>query len=111
MILFYKSAELRDICLDSRKMKKRYGKICAKKIIQRRDELLASPNLAEMRNIGGRCHELKGKRAGQFAVDLEHPLRLIFECAENPAPRKTDGGLDWGNIESIRILKIEDYHG
>ena len=26
----------------------------------------------------GRCHALKGNRKGQYAVDLEHPYRLVF---------------------------------
>ena len=45
----------------------------------------------------GRCHRLQGNRSGQYAVDLEHPYRLIFSV----------------NGEQIQIAKIEeiaDYH-
>ena len=45
-----------------------------------------------------RCHMLKGKRKTQYAVDLGHPFRLVFELVEkDPA--------------MIRIVEIEDYHG
>ena len=49
----------------------------------------------DMRRPGWRFHALKGNRAGQFAVDLIHPWRLVFE---------------WEEGQAIRIRK-EDYHG
>ena len=58
-----------------------------------------------------RCHELKGNREGKLAVNLGHPYRLIFEPANNPIPRKPDGGLDWTGVTAIRVLTVEDYHG
>ena len=45
-----------------------------------------------------RRHELSGNRKGQFAVDLKHPQRLIFEPNHNPLPRRADGGLDLKKI-------------
>ena len=35
----------------------------------------------------GRCHQLKGNRKNQFAVNLVHPYRLVFE-------KKGDGDTD-----------------
>jgi proteic killer suppression protein len=64
-----------------------------------------------MRSLPGRCHELRGGRAGTFAVSLDGPYRLILEPAHNPLPIKDDGGIDWSGIKRIRILEIEDYHG
>ena len=58
-----------------------------------------------------RRHELVGNRAEQFAVDLIHPMRLIFEPNNNPLPRKPDKGLDLDKITAITILEVEDYHG
>ena len=40
-----------------------------------------------------RRHELKGEMKGQFAVDIEHPMRLIFVPDHNPIPKKEDGDL------------------
>ena len=45
----------------------------------------------------GRCHELKGKRKKQYAMDLVHPYRLIFER------RGTE-------IQIAYIMDIVDYH-
>ena len=45
----------------------------------------------------GRCHPLKGNRQGQYAMDLVHPYRLVFE--------KT------GDIIQIaNVMEIVDYH-
>ncbi len=57
-----------------------------------------------------RCHELSGKRKGTFAVDLKHPFRLIFEPADEPVPKKDDGGIDLKKVTMITILSVEDYH-
>jgi hypothetical protein len=73
--------------------------------------LLAAATLADMENVPGRCHALTGDRAGQFAVDLWGPNRLIFEPASDPLPRKSDGGIDRDQVTEIRILEIVNYHG
>jgi proteic killer suppression protein len=44
-------------------------------------------------------------------MDLDHPYRLIFEAANDPIPRKEDGGLDWMKISAIVIIGVEDTHG
>lgn len=68
-------------------------------------------NLERLRSVPQvRCHELKGNRIGTLAVDVKHPYRLIFEPANDPIPRKPDGGLDWAGVTVIRILSVEDYH-
>ena len=57
------------------------------------------------------CHELKGNRSGQLAVKLDEGYRMVLEVANDPVPRKPDGGLDWSQVSAIRILKLaEDYH-
>jgi proteic killer suppression protein len=72
--------------------------------------LQAVDNLEMMRYLPGRCHELKGDRSGQLSLDLDHPYRLIFEPANNPAPRKADGGLDWKGVTAVVIIGVEDTH-
>lgn len=74
---------------------KRQGSDRAKRIRRRLDDLRAAGVLEDMRNLPGRCHELIGDRSGQLSLDLDHPYRLIFEPANDPVPRKNDGGLDW----------------
>ena len=83
------------------------------KIIRRRlDELNAAESLAIMRTLPqARCHELTADRKGQLSVDLKHPHRLIIEPADDPVPRKPDGGLDWNKVTCIRVIEVEDTHG
>ena len=80
-------------------------------ILRRRlDQLRAAPALVEMRSLPGRCHELIGDRAGQLSLDLVHPMRLIFESADEPTPINSEGGLDWAQVKTVRILEIADTH-
>lgn len=52
----------------------------AEKIHQRIDEIDASVNVEVMVQFHiGRCHPLSGERKGQYAMDLIHPYRLVFE--------------------------------
>ena len=57
-----------------------------------------------------RRHQLKGDRDEQFAVDLVHPHRLVFEPNHEPVPRRDDGGIDTDRVTSIRIVGVVDYH-
>lgn len=69
-----------------------------KKIHQRIDEIEAAPNVEVMIQFGiGRCHRLKGKRKNQYAVDLVHPYRLVFEKKGK-------------EIQIANIMEIVDYH-
>ena len=100
------------LCLDPRRLQRRYGERRADLIIQRLAEMLAVETLADLRRLPGpRCHELVGSRRGQLSVDLDFPYRLLFEPAHNPIPRKPDGGLNWRKVTMVRILEISDTHG
>ena len=57
-----------------------------------------------------RPHELLGDRKGQIAVDLKKPYRLVFEPADDPIPKKEDGGLDWIEVTKVRLLEVVNYH-
>ncbi len=83
----------------------------ARKLQQRMMELSAADRLADMAKLPGpRLHELTGNLKGCFSVDLEQPYRLLFVPADDPVPRKADGGFDWENILEIEIVEIEDTH-
>lgn len=73
--------------------------------------LHAAPTLSDMRGVPGNCHPLRADRAGEFAVDLRGPYRLIIEPDHNPVPRLDDGGIDTNKVTNIRIKEVEDYHG
>jgi proteic killer suppression protein len=94
-----------------KELSRSHGAENAKRILRRLDDLRAADNLEVIRPpFPGRCHELKGDRAGQLAIDAKHPFRLIFRPAHDPIPHKDDGGLDWSQVTSICILEVVDYH-
>jgi len=107
----FANTRIKKICNDNTKAQKKYGDINAKRLRQRLDDLHAAQILADFSSLPGRCHELTGDRAGQLSLDLDHPMRLIFEPAHNPVPRKEDGGIDWTQVTAVKILDIEDTHG
>ncbi|HSB78426.1 MAG TPA: killer suppression protein [Candidatus Methylomirabilis sp.] len=89
-----------------------WGAENARKIRQRLAELNAAATLADIGRLPpARPHALKGNRKGQFAVDVRHPFRLLFEPADDPVPLRDDGGVDLARITRIRVLSVEDYHG
>lgn len=67
--------------------------------------------MSVLQMLPGRLHALKENRAGQWAMDLDHPLRLILEPIGDPLPMSKDGWLDLKKIAAVKIIKVEDYHG
>lgn len=95
---------------DTRRLVRRHNVQRAKLIRRRLDDLKAAPSLEVMRNLGGRCHELKGNRAGQLSLDLDGPYRLLFRPSHTPMPTKADGGLDWTKVGTITIVGVVNTH-
>ena len=112
MEIHFKHRKMQEACNSERETVKRWGASRACKIRQRLTELAAAESLAVIGVLPpARLHELQGDRAGQFAVDVEPPFRLVFEPWHNPVPKTADGGIDKSQITAIRILIVEDYHG
>lgn len=97
-------------CDNYRLLERNHGKNRAKKILLRIVALRAAEVLEDMRNIQGRCHELGKNRSGQFSLDLDGPYRLIFEPANEPIPKKLDGGIDWNQVTAVKILGVDNTH-
>lgn len=110
MIIQFQSKKFQKECNNQKLLNKNNGIQRAKLIRRRLDDLQAANVLEIMRNLPGRCHELKGSRANQLSIDLDGPYRLIFAPANDPIPLKEDGGLDWTKITAIKILGVEDTH-
>lgn len=97
--------------LGSDKSRRReFGDETARLIARRLNELRAAPDLAAMRTMPGRCHELVGDRSSQLALSVTANLRLVFEPLDDPAPTKDDGGLDWDRVTAVIIREVVDYH-
>lgn len=111
MEILFKTAKLRKLANEKKHRDRKFGPAMSQKLGQRLGELYAAPTLDDMPKIGkGRCHELTGNRAGTLSLDLVHPYRLLFEPADDPAPSKPDGGLDWKRVTRVRILEVADTH-
>lgn len=94
----YKTRKLEKVCTIASETEKRYGVEMSEKIHQRIDEIDASDSVEELVQFHiGRCHLLKGKRKGQYAMDLVHPYRLIFEKVDE-------------EIRIVMVIEITDYH-
>lgn len=94
----YRNRSIEKVCTMASVAEKKHGKLMAEKIQQRIDEIIAATSVEEMIQYHiGRCHPLHQNRAGQYAVDLIHPHRLVFE-------KKGD------EIQIANIIEIVDYH-
>lgn len=98
MEITYKNKNIMKVCTNASYAEKKYGSDMAEKIHQRIDEIDASETVEEMVQCHiGRCHYLTGNRKGQYAMDLIHPQRLIFEKRGN-------------EIQIVNVIEITDYH-
>jgi proteic killer suppression protein len=111
MILYFHTSKLQKICNTEREAVKKLGSQCARKLMQRLQELDAAECLADIARVPPpRCHELTGNRKEQLSVDLQHPYRLLFIPANDPVPQTEEGGLGWEKVTEIKIIEIADTH-
>lgn len=111
MIIVFNDRKLEKLCQSERLLVKAFGKDCARKIARRLTVLDGAPCLADVPSMPPeRCHPLTGDRDGEFAVDVQHPYRLVFRPHHDPVPTTDDGGIDIRRVTDIEILAIEDYH-
>ena len=86
------------MCTIASVAEKKYGSRMAEKIHQRIDQIEAADTVEQMIQYGiGRCHPLHQNRENQYAMDLVHPMRLVFEKKGN-------------EIQIANIVEITDYH-
>ena len=112
MDIYFKYKKLQKACNSKQESIKEWGSVTAKKVRQRLSELLAADSLSEISHLPPpRLHQLNGDREGQFAVDLQHPYRLVFEPADKPVSQNNLGGIDKRKVTAILIIEVEDYHG
>ena len=98
MEITYKNNKIRKICTDIKVAEKTYGAQMAEKIDMRIGEISAADTVEMMIQFRiGRCHPLTQNRKGQYAMDLVHPYRLVFEKNGN-------------EIQIANILESVDYH-
>ena len=110
MDISFSDQDLENYANNDRVGQKKLGAKRFKKYKQRLDQLKASTTIEDVRYQPGRFHELTADRKGQWACDLDHPYRLIFEPQEKPIPTNDDGQYLWIKITGVEIIEIKDYH-
>lgn len=94
----YKNRKIEKVCTNVRVAERKHGTEMAEKIQLRINQIKASMSVEMMIKFKiGRCHSLVGNRKDQYAVDLVHPYRLIFEKKGN-------------EVQIANIIEIVDYH-
>lgn len=79
MEIRFRNKKLQKQYENSKKAEKAYGKEVARKYIQRIGIIKQARDIDELDSLPGlRCHPLKGKRMGQWVVNLTGFYRLIF---------------------------------
>ena len=98
MLIEFRTKTIQRVCTNLSAAEKKYGSNMAEKIHLRIDQLAAAESVEMMIQFKiGRCHHLSGNRKGQYALDLVHPYRMIFEKKGK-------------EIQIARIVDITDYH-
>jgi proteic killer suppression protein len=103
--LLRRSANDHTLCI------KRLGAERAELYQRRLGALRAATSLEDLRNMPGRFHSLTSDRKGQWACNLGHPYRLIFEPVMSDVSTNPDGTSEASVVSAVRIVEIIDYHG
>lgn len=112
MEISFSKKSLQKTCGSETESNKNWGRATAKRVRQRLVELAAADTLSDVSHLPpARCHELTGRRKGQFAVVVSTKMRLIFKPDHHPVPQNKEGGIDLNKITKIIILEVTDYHG
>lgn len=111
MDITFRQRNMQKVFNSQKELERKYGPRMTR-VIQNRMTVLRRAQTLNMvpTEKPERCHPLKGDRRGQFAVDLVHPQRLVFEPNHDPVPRTEDGGVDKDQISAITIIEVIDYH-
>ena len=108
------------VCFANNKLRKQLSSISdikrhfgnnAKRVATRIADMEAADNLEILIQIPpAKCHPLLGDKKGLWAVSVSANHRLIFEILNDPIPIIRNNEVDVKCVDSVRIVKIEDYH-
>ena len=111
MDIAFRTRKLEKAFNSERVLEKTYGDRMARILMIRLAVLKNARTLAMVPTTRPeRLHRLVGNRSGQYAVDLVHPHRLIFEPDHDPVPLRQDGSADAEQVTAITIIDVVDYH-
>ena len=110
MIIIFANKKLREFANDNNHAIRKMGSKRAELYLRRIDDLANAGSFAELEHLPGRFHPLTQNRKGQWACDLDHPYRLIFEPREVPSSFDIFDKIGWNKIKCVVIIEITDYH-
>lgn len=118
MDIEFRTKRLQETCNDKKKRDREYGPERSKILLRRLVQMSNAATLEEFKQVHPRAHSLRADRKGEWAADLDHPYRLIFEPVPDPVDEDEGdtGSADEATaISAIRVVKIlevgVDYHG
>ncbi len=107
----FRTTQLAKACSDHRARQRRFGTERAKKILLRLNQMTAAASVGELMTLPqARCHPWSAGSGDQFTVDLDGPYRLLFEVADEPVPRLSDGGVAVDHVHQITVIEVTDPH-
>ena len=111
MDIFFKTRKLAKVFNSESELRKQYGDRMARTIAIRLAVLKHARTLSMVPvTPPDRRHRLAGKRKEQYAVDLVHPHRLVFEPRRGSGGAGNDADHDTGGVTAITIVEVIDYH-
>lgn len=104
----FRDKKIRELCEKQAVAERKLGAASARKLKVRLVALGAATKVTDL--VAGNPHPLKGDRLGEFALDLDGGWRLVFAPANDPCPKRPDGGIEWSEVTIVSIEYIGDYH-
>lgn len=99
MKVSFRTGKLKRAYEESARAIRHFGPEVGRRYVQRIDIIKASRHLEDLKAQRTlRCHELQGKRAGQWAINLTDRFRLIF----------TVSGFEF---DVVRIEEVTNHYG
>lgn len=95
----FKNRNLKKQYEDYSKAQQEFGQQVGRRYIQRINIIKRAKDIEELKQLPGlRCHQLKGKHKGKWAVKLTRFYRLIFT-------------LSGSRLEIVRIEEVSKHYG
>jgi hypothetical protein len=107
--LAFANKSLRRLCESEANAKRDLGIRIALKLKRRLADLRAATCVKDL--IVGLPQELQSAHRRHIAVALGDGVQVVLCANHNTLPVLESGGVDWGRVSRIKILRIETEHG
>ncbi len=110
MDILFASKKLERLCHDDALATRTWGRLGARKLRARLDDLYALVNLAQAPSLPGHFQALDGQ-VGTFALQLHAGHRLVIQPAAAPLPSSRTGEpLNLSAVTAVRVMRIDPGH-